>query len=344
MSAEHVGQLLKSSHQSRFFMWYWAVCILALAALAFQVASLSAGEVQADVQILSNTTNTISLRYNTPPIYWSSTQTPERSYQTPVIARGNTSWQEGTPQLPVRIIWLVIPPGATPSLMSVSPHSVHFMPVIPAPVPSAVMQESGSETYVYNEDPSVYSSGSVFPDVWVEMQGPETFRDRRIIRLLIYPFRYQGGVQYFDSLDVQVQLQGGSTAGGFNRMLDDEFYEGLIANWQGAAKNWRLPPARTFDLEDPWPQGDFYKIQIENTGVYKLTYNDLVGAGINLNGLDPRTIRMFNNGGEILPQSVNASRAQAPTENAIKIIGEEDGSFDPGDEIGLYGRSVHDWN
>ena len=47
--------------------------------------------------------------------------------------------------------------------------------------------------------------------------------------------------------------------------------------------------------------GDWYKIGLPETGVYKLTYSDLTELGINLANIDPRQIRIYHNGGGVLP-------------------------------------------
>jgi hypothetical protein len=55
--------------------------------------------------------------------------------------------------------------------------------------------------------------------------------------------------------------------------------------------------------------GDWYRIKIEDPGdngeaygIYKITRTWLQNAGINVTGIDPRTIKLFGNGGFILPK------------------------------------------
>ena len=40
------------------------------------------------------------------------------------------------------------------------------------------------------------------------------------------------------------------------------------------------------------------KVSVTESGIYKLTYNDLSDAGLDLSGVDPRTIKMHNKGAE----------------------------------------------
>ncbi len=302
-----------------------------------------AGNPQSDILLLKNDASGISLRYRTPTVAWMELETPARTYRTPNLRGAGTFTQEGAPQLPVRIIWLAVPPGVTANIASVTPYGISSADCVPVPVPR--LDAAGAPSF--DEDPEFYAATIPFPAVWAELQGPESYRDLEVIRLLVYPCRFpseNGGTLMLDSVDVQVQFQGGSAAvSGYSRPLEDEFYSGLIANWEGPAKTWKQPRLRQVEISDPWPSGDLYKMEIDESGIYKLTYNDLVNAGINLDGLDPRTIRIFNNGGEALPKDLIVPRPDGPIENAILAHGEEDGVFNQGDEIWFYGKSVHEW-
>ncbi|MEL6658718.1 MAG: type IX secretion system sortase PorU [Bacteroidota bacterium] len=92
-------------------------------------------------------------------------------------------------------------------------------------------------------------------------------------------------------------------------------------------------------------QNPTYKIAISNTGIHKLTYGFLKDdLGIsNLDDVDPRTIKVYGNGGGLVPYDVNEERADDVVENAIQIVGEEDGSFDSGDYILLYAQGPDRW-
>ena len=89
--------------------------------------------------------------------------------------------------------------------------------------------------------------------------------------------------------------------------------------------------------------GNWYKIGLQETGLYKLTYNDLNELGINLSGLDPRTLRVYHNGGGVLPELNAESRHDDLVEIPIYVSGEADGSFDQGDYLLFYGRGPVGW-
>lgn len=99
----------------------------------------------------------------------------------------------------------------------------------------------------------------------------------------------------------------------------------------------------TFARRSAMASGDWYKIGLQETGIYKLTYSDLNTLGINLSGLDPRTIRVYHNGGGVLPEKNAESRYDDLVEIPIYVSGEADGTFDQNDYILFYGRGPLQW-
>lgn len=89
--------------------------------------------------------------------------------------------------------------------------------------------------------------------------------------------------------------------------------------------------------------GNWYKVAVSTTGIYKLSYNDLSELGMNVSSLNPKNIRVYGNGGGMLPENVNQFRYDDLQENAIQVAGEEDGSFDSGDYILFYAESPNEW-
>ena len=84
--------------------------------------------------------------------------------------------------------------------------------------------------------------------------------------------------------------------------------------------------------------GSWFKFAIDRSGVFKLSKQFLDDLGINTDELNPKTIRIFGNGGHILPYANEMLVPIDPTENAIKVIGEEDGVFNEGDYVLFYGE------
>ncbi|WP_179354483.1 type IX secretion system sortase PorU [Winogradskyella vidalii] len=84
--------------------------------------------------------------------------------------------------------------------------------------------------------------------------------------------------------------------------------------------------------------GQWYRFYIEESGVFRLSKSFLGSLGINTNSVDPRTIKIYGNGGRMLPLSNAENYPFDVVENAVKFVGEADGSFDNNDYILFYGE------
>ncbi|MBP6827856.1 MAG: type IX secretion system sortase PorU, partial [Saprospiraceae bacterium] len=100
-----------------------------------------------------------------------------------------------------------------------------------------------------------------------------------------------------------------------------------------------------FTLNSALGSGTSYKFGVAGSGIYKLDYNFLKNdLGIsNIDNLDPKTIRLFGNGGAMLPEKNSDARPDDLTENAIQVVGEADGKFDAGDYILFYAVGPDPW-
>jgi hypothetical protein len=83
--------------------------------------------------------------------------------------------------------------------------------------------------------------------------------------------------------------------------------------------------------------GEWYRFYVDTTGVFKISRSFLEQLGINA-GVDPRTIKLYGHGGNMLPYPNATTVPFDVPENAIKVIGEEDGVFDAQDYILFYAK------
>jgi hypothetical protein len=90
--------------------------------------------------------------------------------------------------------------------------------------------------------------------------------------------------------------------------------------------------------------GNWFQFYIEKSGVYKISKSFLQQLGLDVNALDPRKIKIYGNGGRMLPLSNNIYYPNDIIENAIQISGESDGVFNNEDYILFYGEGVDTWN
>ena len=89
--------------------------------------------------------------------------------------------------------------------------------------------------------------------------------------------------------------------------------------------------------------GNWYRFYVEKSGVIKITKSFLQSLGLDTNG-DPRKIKIYGNGGRMLPLLNSVDYPMDLAENAIQFVGESDGVFDSQDYILFYAEGMDKWN
>lgn len=101
--------------------------------------------------------------------------------------------------------------------------------------------------------------------------------------------------------------------------------------------------AHSYAAHSVLSSGTWHKLAVTTDGVYKLSYSFLQSLGYDMSTLDPRNIRIYGNGGGMLPASNSTYYPDDLQENAIYVQGESDGHFDASDYVLFYGQSPHRW-
>jgi hypothetical protein len=157
----------------------------------------------------------------------------------------------------------------------------------------------------------------------IEILAHGLFRDIPIFSLTIFPVTINPSAntaEVVKSITLEISASDGGMGTNFissNFALKDQavlkklFINGEFINYKAA-----LPLAKT--TGPTWKyQSNRYKILVNQTGLYKITYTDLITAKVPVEQFDTRKLRITNRGKEL----------------AIYFKGGEDGSFDPGDYL-----------
>jgi len=89
--------------------------------------------------------------------------------------------------------------------------------------------------------------------------------------------------------------------------------------------------------------GEWSRFYVEKSGIYRLSKTFLQQLGVDVNA-DPRTIKIYGNGGRMAPLLNSEYYPEDLAENAIRFVGEADGRFDGDDYILFYAEGVDNWN
>lgn len=97
---------------------------------------------------------------------------------------------------------------------------------------------------------------------------------------------------------------------------------------------------RTRDWPDSHPlnAGEFHRISIPASGMFKIDRDWMVAAGFDPDTIDPRRVQLFGNGGTLLPMDNADERPLGLRIVAAEFEGSDDGSWDDGDALVFWGN------
>lgn len=128
-------------------------------------------------------------------------------------------------------------------------------------------------------------------------------------------------------------------ADGYQKVVSFSYSFSNTTNFRNATEN-----RNTFQVSNSvLASGEWFRFYVEKSGVFKISKNFLSDLGFNVNA-DPRRIKIYGNGGRMLPLLNSTFYPEDLSENAIQFIGENDGVFNDNDYILFYAEGVDNWN
>lgn len=103
---------------------------------------------------------------------------------------------------------------------------------------------------------------------------------------------------------------------------------------------------KTTSTDGPLAQGDWYKIAITESGLYKLGYDYFRDyLSLDPGQIDPDLIRLFGKGGGMIPEKNTDAAIEGLSEIAIDFV-DKNGNrrFDPEDYVVFYGQGIIQWS
>lgn len=199
-------------------------------------------------------------------------------------------------------------------------------------LPSFSFSFSSPAVFDYDE-----LSGSIENAVYQPLSESQLIRNAELIKNDVIPDVQTGltrKVAYTTISFIPIR----KTAGGFEKLIS--FSLKLYSTGRRIAEKTSVTPWAAHSV---LASGKWYKVAVKDDGIYKLDYNFFRQLGFDMATLDPRTIRVFGNGTGMLPEANSAWRPDDLMENAIEVIGEADGIFNPSDYVLFFGRSPDRW-
>lgn len=299
---------------------------------------------QNDIRIISSDASALILEYTPQYIDTTIADYDGRTFRKISIA-GGTIIDEldfGQPLLEKRILNVGVPDefGTTFEIISSTFKEISGE-ILPIPEIIKVDNFPGRK---YSIGSDYYSS--VFDDEVLEFGEFGIARGVKVQSFIISPIQFNASanlIRLYNRIIFRINFSGGSK---FSRVPADNFLRDALLNFE-VARFWvEEKPDRLNKIlsSSVLSNGRWFKFEAPEEGIYKITRSMLSSMGIDASSVDPRTIKIYNNGGKVLPENVNVPRPQDLVENAIIVFGEDDGVFNENDYILFYGRGHSFWD
>jgi hypothetical protein len=252
-----------------------------------------------------------------------------------IVVGGATSLgSPGKPELPKFSALLGIPPEGRVSVRVLEDSAETLLGqhrIWPAAEPVPPADELHPGTTRRRLDAAAYTSVGFYPAEVARVADIAWLRDQRLARIELYPFQYLAATEtlrWHRHVRIEIKFEGAGTAdrleaaplaaGPFEQMLRDSLLNyDKSRQWRSNVAVPQIAASSTITL----PQ---YKIVVDRDGLYRVTYTDLLSAGLVMTAFDPRQLHLTNQGLDV----------------AIEVAGESDGQFDSGDYLLFYGQKL----
>ncbi len=300
------------------------------------LAVYSALFASSDVKVISSSTSSLIFDYY--PEYSSIDEVSlnNSTYLNITLKNGFSAYSDeyGKPNVPLREIMIGVPSenGYTIQILDTE-YSVKKGKLVPV-----------KDIYATNSNPlqndEIYNSEIV--DQLVLSGDAGYFRDQLVSPVNIYPVQFnqsKNEIKLYKRIRVKVNFN--ARASEYSK-INDDLVNSMIINYN-AAKNWgkrKTNQIGKVSSTSTLSNGTWYRFEAPDEGMYRISRDKLSELGIDAGNIDPRTIKIYNNGGYQMSEAVSNSNPDDLVEVAIKVVGENDGSFDSDDYILFYGRGV----
>lgn len=291
---------------------------------------------QQDLRVLASNLNSIIIEYT--PIYLDTSlvKINGQEFRNINLAFGylDDSIEPGTPEVQERRFVLGVPSefGNSIKILSSSFKQINGR-VRPA---ASFENDTFLDAVNYNILPK-YNSYEDYPEL-ISFGDYGISRGLGVQSIRIFPVKFDintNAIRLYSKIVFQIDYGNAQETG---RKVEDDLLKYTIINYD-AAKYWIKEDRRLSKVGNSvLATGQWVKFEAPTEGIYKIDRAKLESFGFNASSIDPRTIKIYNNGGKQLSEKVTTPRPIDLIENAIMVVGESDGSFDQGDYILFYGR------
>ncbi len=246
--------------------------------------------------------------------------------------------QAGQANIPYYVFQISTPENFTPNaVVNVLESKTITLSKPLQPIPEVEKNKSNSQ-YVYNLKEDSYRKNLPL----IKVSPNLNFRSISFSEIRFNLFQYNHNSQSLEIITKAELITDVPNADNQTKGLDkfeEEFVNQLVNpnNFHVVKNKFRDINYTDFSIANHW-----YKIEINQDGIYSLTYNNLKDT-LPVDDIDPRNLRIFTTGGDKMYEK-EADSGDPFKEIPLLVEGEADGSFDNSDRIIFYARDRNDYD
>lgn len=245
----------------------------------------------------------------------------------------------GHPMIPVTSILFATPQGAEPSVDFSVSGTENRANVDLAPVPVFESDESGIDNEVYREDPYAYALSGFMPERSWRLEKTRDFSGLSIWQLTLYPLRYDAHAKtatLLNGADIRISYNAyAAKMSDIRRLPESIVNRAIFTDTEPGARK-----AAQDALPNPFGSGNWYRIILNETGMYSMSGADLKKAGFPVDITKSNAVRMYYGGGRMLDPDDDTGIDRF-REIAIEVNDGGDGMFNTNDTIVFYGTALN---
>jgi hypothetical protein len=264
---------------------------------------------QSDYKVLSSGNGELTIEY-TPQIKdIGTTQAANQTFKKIQLQNGDISrLKAGDMQLPSRFFQVGVSDSKQCRINILSTEFRELSGVLP-PIPRA-KKNKGSLEYV-SEPGASYSVAQYFPSDLARISSTGSMRSVPIAEVQINPVQcnpVDRKIRLLTKIVFSVSFPAATVA---SSAKEDELLKDAIVNYS-VAKQFKPAVAKKVkqvtSTGSALATGKWVRFETSDEGIYKITGDMLSSMGFDISSLDPGKIKVFNNGGKTLSETVTASR------------------------------------
>ena len=298
------------------------------------------------IEVLEENEDYLILKFQIPQYSFQPYTHENETFQKIICDEGEFLSQEGFPKLPCfsEIVGLPVDGEIDFEILEKSQivkNNILVYPNLKTVIPENFTEGMAPDAVFY-KDPIAYNSSEYYPRNILSKGKSAFIGDRNFIGFKVNPFQYQADAKNLlitTSLVFKINIYGNKeeTRGWENSSnFIDKIGDSFFLN-NKYSKKWRKQKVKS-DFVPTRPNGlvDEIQILVDEDGIYKISYDDLVSSlqnyaeeneiefemAFNWDTVNPRYLELYDENGTI----------------PIRFVGEMDNSFDEGDYFEFYGK------